>query len=255
MSAPITASQLYADLEFHLSGGDLDGSLAVLDEICRQFESHGGAWELRGHLEARAGRPNLSVRYFERASELCELEAWSSRTLAIQYVAIGRDEVAAEILHVLGLSGRLESPLLRRVSQDLVTLDRLELAVDIVWHAIQINGGDAALWHELAAIQSLLGESPDVCLQAVERAIELAPSSTEFRVSAATMMIRMDDVQAAYELVRDVVGPDDGPASVDLDCPCGLWRLICIFESFNDFARMSVCYDRLSLLESKQTFW
>ncbi|MEM1228524.1 MAG: hypothetical protein AAGJ40_22760 [Planctomycetota bacterium] len=250
MKTHSTASQLYAELERHLGDDDLDGSLLVLDQICRLHDDHAGAWEMRGLLEAKAGRPNLSVRYFERASELASLEIWSSRTLAIQYVAIDRKELAAEVLHVLGLSGRLETAMLRVVSHDLLTLERPELAADITWNAIKSDRENALLWHELSAIQSVLGESPETCLQSVQRAIELAPVTTEFRVTAATLMIRMDQVQAAYDVVRQVVTP----RHVELDCPCCLWRLICIFESFDDHERMAVCYDRLTGIEAQKTF-
>ncbi|MEM9586813.1 MAG: hypothetical protein AAGA03_05995, partial [Planctomycetota bacterium] len=88
------------------------------------------------------------------------------------------------------------------------------------------------------------------CLESVQRAIELAPSTAEFRVTAATLMIRLDQVQAAYEVVRQVVTPQ----SVELDCPCCLWRLICIFDSFQDRERMAVCYDRLGEIEAGTSF-
>jgi len=245
-----TAVELYCDLTLLLSDGDLDGSLAILDQICRFHEDHGGAWELRGLLEAKAGRPNLSVQYLERASILTSLEIWSARTLAIQYTAIGRKNDAAEVLHCLGISGRLETGMLRVVARDLLKLNRPELSAIVIWDAVKADPDNALLWHALSAIQSVLGESPETCLQSVERAIELAPSATEFRVTAATIMIRMDQIKEAYDTVRQVVTPQ----RVDLDCPCCLWRLICIFESFDDHERMAVCYDRLSGIEAGETF-
>lgn len=250
METQSNVSVLYAELETRLTEGNLDRSLRVLDRICSQHDHHAGAWEMRGILEAKSGRPNLSIRYFERASELASLETWSSRTMAIQYVAIDRRDLGTKLLHTLGMSGRLQIGMLRTVSRDLLTLSRPELSADIIWNALKSDQDNALLWHELSAIQSVLGASPDVCLESVERAIRLAPTAIEFRVTAATLMIRLDQINEAYEMVRQVVTPQ----RVDLDCPCCLWRLICIFESFDDHERLAVCYDRLSGIEANRTF-
>ncbi|MEO1615482.1 MAG: hypothetical protein AAFV88_06505 [Planctomycetota bacterium] len=83
-----SAAELYSRLEEHLNHGDVDGSLQILDQICRQHEDHAGAWELRGLLESKAGRPNLAIAYFQRAAGLAPLEPWSSRMMAIQYIGL-----------------------------------------------------------------------------------------------------------------------------------------------------------------------
>lgn len=82
--------------------------------------------------------------------------------------------------------------MLRLVSHDLLTIGRPELSAEIIWKAVRADPNNAVLWHELSAIQSTLGESPEVCLHAVQRAIQLAPVTTEYRVTAATLMIRLD---------------------------------------------------------------
>lgn len=97
----LTTQQLYDELSIALAEGDIDDALAQLDVICRVHPDHGGAWELRGLLQAQAGRPNLAVRYFERASALVSLEVWSSRVMALQYLAIGHRQTAVGLdLHL-----------------------------------------------------------------------------------------------------------------------------------------------------------
>lgn len=86
-----------------------------------------------------------------------------------------------------------------------------------------------------------MGEKPEVCLQTVEHAIRLAPATVEFRVNAWTLLIRWNQTYEAYELVRQVVTED----RVDLDCECCLWRVICIFDSFDDEVRLRSCYRQL----------
>lgn len=241
-----TPQQLYDELSFVLSQGNVNAALEQLDMICRLHPDHGGAWELRGLLQAQSGRPNLAVRYFERASELVSLEIWSSRVMAIQYVMLGRERTAVGLLYTVGIKTSLPAAMSRLISQDLLTLGYPELSVEVIRAGISRHGGDPGLWHELSAIQSQLGESPLECLKSVERAILLAPGTAEFRVTAATLMIRMDLSVEAYEMVRQVVSSD----AVELDCACCLWRLICIFDCFDDRVRMAVCYDRLRSLST-----
>ena len=131
--------------------------------------------------------------------------------------------------------------MLRVISHDLLKLGHPELSTEVIWNSLIRNNKDAILWHELAAIQSAMGESPAVCLRTVQQAMTLSPDAVEFRVTAATLMIRLDQVEQAYQLVRQAVSQD----GVDLDCACCLWRLICIFDCFEDHDRMAVCYLKL----------
>ncbi|TWT73309.1 tetratricopeptide repeat protein [Allorhodopirellula solitaria] len=236
-----TVQQLYDELSVALSDGDTDAALEQLDVICRVHSDHGGAWELRGLLQAQSGRPNLAVRYFERARELVSLEVWSSRIMAMQYLAIGREKTAVGLLYTLGVSAPLATAMTRLISHDLLTLGHPELSASVIRSALQRNRREPLLWHELSAIESRLGESPAVCLQSVENAILLAPEVAEFRVTAATLLIQMDLPSEAYEVVCQVVSGQ----SIELDCECCLWRLVCIFDCFDDHDRMAVCYQRL----------
>ncbi|TWU18642.1 tetratricopeptide repeat protein [Allorhodopirellula heiligendammensis] len=241
-----TTQQLYDDLSTALSSRDTTAALEQLDIICRVHPHHGGAWELRGLLQAQAGRPNLAVRYFEQARELGSLEVWSSRIMALQYLEIGRDKTAVGLLYTIGVSLPLATAMSRLISHDLLTLGHPELSAGVIRTALDRDRNEPLLWHELSAIQSRLGEPPLECLKSAERAILLAPQIAEFRVTAATLLIQMDQSLEAYEMVRQVVSPE----SIELDCECCLWRLICIFDCFDDHDRMAVCYRRLRSLSA-----
>lgn len=243
----LTTQQLYDELSIALAEGDVDDALAQLDVICRVHPDHGGAWELRGLLQAQAGRPNLAVRYFERASGLVSLEVWSSRVMALQYLAIGHRQTAVGLLYTLGVATPVAPAMSRMFSRDLSTLGYPELSAEVIHTALARFRHEPLLWHELSAIQSQLGEPPSECLKSAERAILLAPGTAEFRVTAATLLIRMDLTAEAYHMVCEVVTNE----TVDLKCECCLWRLICIFDCFDDSARMAICYERLRSLAGR----
>ncbi len=246
MNIQTSTSDLYVQLEAFISQANIDGALSVLDDLCRKHSDQAAPWEIRGLLEATAGRPNSAIHYFKRASQFAPLEAWSVRTMALQYVALNKISVAIEILHTQGMSGQLETSLVRMLSTDLLNLGAPELSMDILNKAAQERPEDPLLWHELSAVQSRVGEPAEVCLNTVKMAIMLSPSTTEFRVTAATILIRMDELQMAYDLVCQVVTT----THIGLDCPCCLWRLICLFDSFEDIPRMEACYQQLALVES-----
>lgn len=248
MNSQTSISDLYGRLENCIRQANIGGALAILDELCRKHSDDAAIWEIRGLLEATTGRPNSAIHYLKRASELAPLEAWSVRTLALQYVALNKIPLAIDILHAQGMKSNLETSSVRMLSADLITLGAPELSLDILENATRERPDDPLLWHELAAVQSRLDKPPAVCLNTVEKAIMLSPRTTEFRVTAATILIRMDELQMAYDLVSQVVTP----THIDLDCPCCLWRLICLFETFEDIPRMVGCYQQLTLVESKQ---
>ncbi|MFG0267027.1 MAG: hypothetical protein ACF8AM_18035 [Rhodopirellula sp. JB055] len=240
-----TTQQLYDQLTTVLCEGNIHKALQHLQKICDDQENDGAAWELRGLLQAQAQQPADAVQSFERASLLIPLEPWSSRVMALQYIAIGRSQLGIDLLFELGTSSLLKTPLVRMVSHDLLTLGHPEKSAEILCQAIERSPEDAILWHELSATQSVLGEAPSECLTSAYRAIELMPEATEFRVTAATLLIRMDQVLEAYHLVRQVVTSE----SIELDCDCCLWRLIHLFNCFADRDRVRVCYRKL---QSKQ---
>jgi predicted Zn-dependent protease len=249
MNIQTSSSDLYDQLETCITQDDLDGALAVLEDLCRKHSDQAAPWEIRGLLEATAGRPNSAIHYFKRARQYAPLEVWSVRTMALQYVALNQVSIAIETLHSLGMSGQLETSGIRMLSTDLINLGAPELSAEIINNAINQRPDDPLLWHELSAVQSILGKPASVCLQSAEKAIMLSPTTTEFRVTAASILIRMDHLQTAYDLVCHVVTPN----RIELDCACCLWRLICLFDTFEDLPRMSICYERLTQVEAAQS--
>ena len=239
-----SSDQLYDELGEILANQGIEPALQQLDIICRDYPWHGGAWELRGLLESQAGRHNLAVRYFEQATELVPLESWSSRVMAISYIKIGRTALGIDLLQLLASSPQAGPGLIRIIIHDLINVGRAEIADEVVWTGLSRFSDNASLWHELSAIRSLLGYTPRQCLQAAQRAVMLAPEVAEYRVTMASVLIRMNLAREAYDVVACIT--DSG--QVGLDCPCCLWRLICIFDCFDNPDAVTLCYERLSAL-------
>ena len=250
MNSQTSTADLYGRLEACMMQGDIDNALEVLDDLCRKHSDHAAPWEIRGLIEATAGRPNSAIHYLKRARQFAPLEVGSIRTMALQYVALNKIPVAIDILHTQGMKSHLETSSVRMLSTDLINLGAPGQSLQVLLKATQERPEDPLLWHELAAVQSRLGEPAAVCLNTVKMAIMLSPATTEFRVTAATILIRMDELQMAYDLVCQVVTP----THVGLDCVCCLWRLICLFDTFEDIPRMEICYQQLTLLESTQRY-
>ncbi|QEF98275.1 hypothetical protein Mal15_23250 [Stieleria maiorica] len=232
---------LYAELSQVLTEGTADEALNQLDEICRSSPDDGGAFELRGLLAAQTGRPNLAVHYLEHADRLLPLEPLSYRILAHAYSGIGRDKQAVELLHRLAIN-HADLPWYNRLlARDLLCQGYPELATDALYQGVAFQPREDASWHDLSAAQSVQGDPPSTCLRSVARAIALAPETVEYRVTASNLLIRMDEPLAAYQTVCQVITADQ----CDLDCECCLWRLIYLFDCFDDHPRMSCCYRRL----------
>ncbi|MEO1529499.1 MAG: hypothetical protein AAFX06_29095 [Planctomycetota bacterium] len=213
-----------------------------IEELCSQTGDHGPAWEMRGLLASEVGESEQAVRSLENASLLVALEPVSSRTLALEYIRLGRRGLGIDLLHSLGMEDHIESALLRLLAQDLCRLGKPTLAVDCLASRLSFEREDAALWHDLSAAQTASGLAKERCLDSARRAIALAPSVTEFRVTASLLLIHLDRPDEAYHLVTEL------PAAAirQIDCPCCLWRLICLFDCYNDRARARLCYDLLS---------
>ncbi|MCD0461159.1 tetratricopeptide repeat protein [Roseiconus lacunae] len=237
----MTTEMLYAELSQSIEDGCVEDAIEGLDAICRLNPEDGGAFELRGLLAAQTQRPNLAVLYLERADQLTVLEPLSYRILAFSYIAVGREKQGVELLCRIAVNFADQPWFNRLVARDLLCRGYPDFASDALIQGIGAVPSESETWHELAAVQSVQGESPEKCLDSVSRAIDLAPACVKYRVTASNLLIRLDALDLAYQTVCQVVTADN----CEIDCECCLWRLIFLFDCFDDHERMAACYRRL----------
>ncbi|MEM6472246.1 MAG: hypothetical protein AAF802_21980 [Planctomycetota bacterium] len=234
-------TELYAQLSASLSEGEFDQALQHAEEICRVCPEDGGAYEMRGLLAAKTGRPNLAVHYLETAKRFLPLEPLSVRLLGFAYLALGREEHGIRLLRDVASEHASEPAFNRLIGRDLLGQGYANHAIQVLTEGVQCNPDEHATWHELGAAQSVAGLSPAQCLDSVRKAIALEPNTTSYRVTASSLLIRLDRIVEAYQTVCQVISPD----SCRLSCTCCLWRLIFLFDCFDDHARMKRCYTQL----------
>ena len=219
-------------------------AIQYVEECCIESPDNGAAWELLGLLHSKQGQSQNARDHLERASLLIPLESWSSRMLAIEYINTGSRELGIDLLTELGKADHVTSQLGRLIAQDLCRLACPRLACEVLLHRITADPNNSELWHELSAAQSAAGMPTEVCMETVEKAISIAPSVAEYRVTAATLMILLDEPRGAYELACSITLK--GIRS--LNCSCCVWRLICLFDCFDDHERVTICYEQMRKL-------
>lgn len=235
---------LVAQVEQLVGEGRPQDALEFIAHYCQRYPNHGAAFELLGLLEAQLGMPEAAIDSLEMASLIVPLEVLSSRVLSIQYIKVGKEELGIDLLHALGTASHVGESSMRLIAQDLVALNQPKLARDVVVTGLERNAGSAPLWHELCAIETRLGEPANQCLEHVRRAMELRPEVAEYRVTAATLLIMLDLVAEAFQVVSQI---NDFQLK-SMCCECCVWRLICIFDCFDDHRRLKICYDRMRAL-------
>ncbi|MEM8669102.1 MAG: tetratricopeptide repeat protein [Planctomycetota bacterium] len=243
-----STAELYEQVAALLSQKDWDAAFSYVRQLCDRHPDYGPAWELRGILEVQLEHPHVAIHCLERASLLTPLDPLSSRLLALQYIVVERRQLGIDLLVELANSCKSMPPLIRLISQDLVGHGCLGAATDVLNVGLERFPACAMLWHELSAVQSRQGISLETCLRSVSHAVALSPHVADFRISAAMLMIKLNLAEEAYHCVRLI--PLDELRCVS--CDCCVWRLIHIFDCFNDRDRLRRCYEQLRYLHRSE---
>lgn len=220
-----------------LVNGRLRAAHAWLCRRCEEQPLLGTAWELKGLLESQLGWQQDAIRSLEAASMLAPITPLASRCLALEYYAVGKERLGIELLYSLG-EFQSDPQLIRLLNHDLLRRGACSMAVDLVSKTLVQQPHSPLLWHELSASLAKLGRPAEDCLGPARRAVELQPGVACYRVTLATLLIRLDRSEEAYATVRM-----SRRMLCQLTCECCIWRLICVFDCFHDRHRLKVCYN------------
>lgn len=216
-----------------------DVALQVMVGITQERPDSGPAWELRGLLESHLGFVSAAVSSLEQASLLVPLQPLASRCLALDYISQDRHRLGVELL--VSLARAQQDPyFVRRINYDLLKLSEYQASHQMLTESLACVDS-ALLWHELSATLSKLNRPAEESLSAAMRAISLSPDFASYRVTAASLLVTMNEADDAFYLVRDL----SAKQIQELDCLCCLWRLIHIYNCFDSDERVRLCYSRL----------
>ncbi|MEC8558134.1 MAG: hypothetical protein VXZ82_24260 [Planctomycetota bacterium] len=216
-----------------------DVALQVMVGITQERPDSGPAWELRGLLESHLGFVSAAVSSLEQASLLVPLQPLASRCLALDYISQDRHRLGVELL--VSLARAQQDPyFVRRINYDLLKLSEYQASHQMLTESLACVDS-ALLWHELSATLSKLNRPAEESLSAAMRAISLSPDFASYRVTAASLLVTMNEADDAFYLVRDL----SAKQIQELDCSCCLWRLIHIYNCFDSDERVRLCYSRL----------
>lgn len=229
---------LLAEITDHLSNSEWDLAYQTMILRCDDAPNSGPAWELRGLIESHLSLHYEAIQSLEYASLLNPLDPLASRCLALEYMGAGKRELGIDLL--ISLASGVRSPeFIRLISHDLLQVGACEASFKVVSEALT-RVESALLWHELSATLSKMRRPAHDALAAALQAATMEPDAASYRVTAATLYISLDEPEEAYALVRYL--SEDSIRR--LDCACCLWRLICIFDCFESYDLLRVCYEQ-----------
>jgi len=231
-------AQLLESFAGDLIRGDWQKVVDQLVEQTRSAPEQMAAWEFRGLFESLLGRHHQAIHSLETASILAPLHPLAARCLALEYYAIGRHSLGIDLLVGLAATTQQES-LVRLLSHDLLKRRAHQAAIDMLFEKLDRLGDSAVLWHELSAALSQVPQRLLDSLTAVGRAIQLEPETASYRLTAAALLIRLEQPEQAFEVVSQL-----SETSIrQLKCPCCLWRLVNLYYWFEDIPRARICHD------------
>jgi capsular polysaccharide transport system permease protein len=163
-----------------------------LDPDSCEFALHAGCL-----LEA-AGRPAHSVNYLMRAVALDPADARVLRHLSTALHALGQSEQAVTLaLRALAIAPTDRSCALH-ATELLLRAERYDEAAGIILNAVNAHREDPVVLRLLSATQMLCGRTEDA-LDAIDRALSLAPETAEYHLHQANLLYRLGRLDEAAE--------------------------------------------------------
>ena len=207
----------WAEGHRHASGslaaaGQLDRAIfhamtaCALDPGSFEFAYHAGCL-----LEA-AARPRHAIEYFTRAAAIDPGSGGALRRLSAAALALDEPVKAVDLaLRALALApgDRLNAV---HATELLLRAERLEEAARIILAAAAVHRRDDTVFRLLSATQ-MLRRRPEAALEAIDRAIALAPDAAEYHLHRGNLLYRLGRFDEAAEAFGRAAGLD--PANPD----------------------------------------
>ena len=144
------------------------------------------------------GQHLRSVNYFVRAAALNPADAGVLRHLSAVLFTLGHNEQAVALAVRAAALAPADRFCVLHATELLLRMERLEQAAAIILPAAQLHCDDPITLRLLSATQMLRGRTGDA-LDAIDRAITLAPQTAEYHLHQANLLYRLGRLDEAAE--------------------------------------------------------
>jgi ABC-type polysaccharide/polyol phosphate export permease/tetratricopeptide (TPR) repeat protein len=193
----------WAEGHRHASGsfavaGDIERAIfhgtraSDLDPKSSEFAFHAAC------LLESAGQHLRSVNYFVRAAALDPADAGVLRHLSAALFTLGHDEQAVALAVRAAALAPADRLCALHATELLLRSERVEQAAAIILAAADLHRDDPITMRLLSATQMLRGRTEDA-LDAIDRAIALAPETAEYHLHRANLLYRLGRLDEAAE--------------------------------------------------------
>lgn len=229
-----SASEIFRAGLTLLQQGEVRRAADLAEEALEDFPDDGPLWELLGVAEQRDGRHVAAREALETASLLKPLDIGARFCLAEAFAATELPDLAIFVYRMVSDDLRTPIWLLPRVASQLGQMQAYEDAL----HVCRTILSRDATRHEAHFgvgfyLRRLNGDRTEI-LSAINRAHELAPRVSLYRVVLASLLQETGQHEEAYDLLRNL------PPEL-IGCPESLRRMMTVFRTAKDLDRMLNC--------------
>ena len=218
---------------------------ALLEAHLTEEPEDGRCWELRGLTRMKMEDDAEALRCLETASASVPLSALGQCGLAECYLQAGKRELAREMLTYLAAEVRCCTALLPRLAANLGQVGEQRLALQVCREASQREPDRDEPLYAMAYYMRKLQYPTATIASILNRALQLAPESTVYRVALANLYRESERWQEAYQVARGLLPQRIG-------CSRCVGYLLKVFREAGDERLCRVWQDRLQqLIEQK----
>jgi len=183
------------------------GKIAQADQAAAEavliFPDDGELWQLHGLLRQRLGDHDRACSALETAGLLVPLSPAAQCALADCHARAGRKELARELYRNLVRVRSCPTSLLASVASGLGGIGDDAAALDVYHELAQREPNRHDALFGVAYHMRLIGHAPEEILPVIDRAQNIAPEITVYRVLKASLLAQLGRFDEACEALRD----------------------------------------------------
>lgn len=237
-----SAYKLYRVKKYNLA-------LKAIQQGLKRSSDEGRLRQLQGLIYYKQGDVDAAIYAFESASLLIPLSASASTVLAECYLAINKPDLAYVIADFLKENETLKPEERLLLAEICDRTGHCNEALQICRNLVQDEQDHPQAFYNLSYYLGRTGHPLNLIEATARKAISLDPDNVNYRVGLASLLIRTNNTNRAYSLIRHFDRNDFQQVS----CHCCLLRMVELFEDFEDHERAALArqfYELLTLDES-----
>jgi tetratricopeptide (TPR) repeat protein len=235
------AARRAKSLEAH---GFRRAAIDVLEAAIAQEPDAGPLWRLRSVLLHREGRREEAFADVQQAFALSPLGPTELLILAEGYARRGFENSAFDVYEQLAADESRPHEMWVAIFAGLWQLKRWQAALNLCRRAAQQRPDDDAVFFAMSQALVRMGRPAEMIITVLQKAIDLNPADSRYRVLLATQLLRLGKHREAYKCVAELPPNEFG----DLSCACCGWKLLRLCVSYGDVPRAAVFGAQLATL-------